>query len=747
MSFSLQLRFVNVTAALIAIVPLCAVVRADDWPQWRGVDRDGVLRETGILTEIPAQGLKIAWRARIGLGYSGPVVAQNRVFVTDRRLGPAVERVLCFDAATGKPLWVHSYPCDYANMDYGSGPRASPTVHEGKVYTLGSRGHLFCLDAASGAVVWKKDLVNEYDARIPRYGCSAAPLVEGDFVIVCVGGQPEASVVAFDRNTGQERWKALPDRPAYSAPIVVTAGGCRQLIVWTAETVSSLEPASGKVYWQVPYKTTFDDAQVVASPVLYQDLLLCLTAWNRGSFMLKLDADKPAARVLWKTRSQPTTTISTPLFLDERHFYAIVSDGSLACLDATSGEELWSTHEPTGSTPLSNAHLTRHGDQVFLFNQKGHLILAQLTPAGYQQRGRCFLIEPTAGVRAQGPVTWSHPAYADRHVFARNDRELVSASLVASGAAQPDVSSPKLVTNSRTIGKSTHSQAVLALALSPDGKSLAAGLWGGNILRLDVETGQELPAPAKHRNWVCSLAFSPDGRLLASAGGNEFLKAAELRLWDIRDKTEYGRLDGHADKVLSVAFSPDGKTLASSSADCTVRLWDPVTLKERAVLMGHTDAVWSVAFSSDGKMVASAGFDRTVRLWDATSGVERACLSGHEEEILAVRFSPGGRTLATGSADGSVGLWDIATSKQRAVLKGHHGAVHCLAFSSNGTILASGSGDETVKLWDIATGTELASLQGHHSTVSSVAFSPDAGTLFSAGMEDAIRIWVLPAVE
>ena len=132
-------------------------------------------------------------------------------------------------------------------------------------------------------------------------------MVEGELLIVYAGGQPDATVIAFDRNTGVERWKALPDRPAYSAPIIITAGGTRQAIVWTADHVNALEPATGKLLWQVPYKTTFDEAQVVASPVLHKDRLLCLTAWNRGSFLLKLAADKPGAEVVWKTRSRPST--------------------------------------------------------------------------------------------------------------------------------------------------------------------------------------------------------------------------------------------------------------------------------------------------------------------------------------------------------------------------------------------------------------------------------------------------------
>jgi len=195
------------------------------------------------------------------------------------------------------------------------------------------------------------------------------------------GGQPEASVVALDRKTGELRWKALPDRPAYSAPIVINAGGAQQLIVWTADSITGFEPATGKVHWQVPWKAAFDPAQMVASPVWHEDMLLCLGAWSRGSKMLKLDSAKPGASVLWETGTKPTTTISTPIFQDDHYFYAILGNGSLACLDAANGKEVWATREPT-SESYGNAHLTPNGDRVFLFNHTGHLILARLTPKG-----------------------------------------------------------------------------------------------------------------------------------------------------------------------------------------------------------------------------------------------------------------------------------------------------------------------------------------------------------------------------
>src|SRR5262249_10937154 len=160
-------------------------------------------------------------------------------------------------------------------------------------------------------------------------------------------------------------------------------------------------------------KASFDPAQAVAAPVFHKDRLLLLGAWNRGSLMLQLDPAKPAASVLWKTRSDPSTVFSTPIFRDERHFYGIVNNGELCWLDAASGKVVWATREPT-SERFGTAHLTAIGDRALIFNHKGQLILARLTPNGYQELGRSFLVEPTAGYRAAGAETWAHPAYANR---------------------------------------------------------------------------------------------------------------------------------------------------------------------------------------------------------------------------------------------------------------------------------------------------------------------------------------------
>ena len=241
-------------------------LRADDWPQWLGPQRDSVWRETGILQTFPAGGPPICWRTPVGGGYSGPAVAEGRVYLMDRQLDkgvnnpadpfkrgviPGSERVLCLDQATGKILWHHDYDAPYT-MSYPAGPRATPLVSGGKVYTLGAEGNLFCLDAQSGAVVWSHDFKADYGVPTPLWGFSANPLLDGNRLICVVGGT-NTTAVAFNKDDGKEIWRALTAKePGYCPPVIFTAGGKRQLIVWHPESVNSLDPETGKTYWSVP---------------------------------------------------------------------------------------------------------------------------------------------------------------------------------------------------------------------------------------------------------------------------------------------------------------------------------------------------------------------------------------------------------------------------------------------------------------------------------------------------------------
>jgi len=423
--------------------------RADDWPQWLGPHRDGVWRETGIVERFPQGGPQVRWRTPIAGGYASPAVASGKVFVTDRvaKGGPAAkqkgptpgsERVLCLDEPTGKILWTYEYPCTY-RVGYPAGPRTTPLVHAGKVYTLGTMGNLLCLDANTGKVLWSKNFPKDYGAPVPMWGFAAHPLLDGDRLLCVVGGQGSVAV-AFHKDTGKEIWRALSAaQQGYCPPMIYQAGGKRQLIIWHPDAVNGLEPETGKVYWSVPFKVRQNIA--IATPRQLGDLLF-VTCFYNGSLMLKLRADQPGATVLWRGKSnseQPRLTdalhslMCTP-FLADGHIYGVCSYGELRCLKADTGERLWSTRRPTGSdadgTRWANAFLVPHRDRFFLFNEKGDLIIAKLTPQGYEELDRAHLLDPSNRLPGR-PVVWSHPAFANRCVYVRNDREIICVSLAA----------------------------------------------------------------------------------------------------------------------------------------------------------------------------------------------------------------------------------------------------------------------------------------------------------------------------
>jgi outer membrane protein assembly factor BamB len=426
------------------------VAQADDWPQWLGPQRDGVWREKGILDKFPAAGLKARWRVPAGAGYSGPAVAGGRVYHTDRILAPGVEapqdgfaktntrgteRVVCFDEKTGKELWKHEYDCTY-KVAYPLGPRTTPIVHQGKVYTLGTMGDLKCLDADSGKELWSKNFVRDYDAGLPMWGFAASPLVDGDKLICLVGGEGSVAV-AFHKDTGKEIWRALSaPKIGYAPPMIFTAGGTRQLIIWHPDAVNGLNPDTGAVYWSQPFKVK--NELTVSTPRLAGDLLF-VTAFYDGSMMLRLDRDKPRAEMVWKGKGRGERTnqtdglhsiMPTP-FIKDGYIYGICSYGQLRCL-TLKGERIWETFQATGGEEVrwGNAFLVEHEDRFFLFNEKGDLIIARLSPKGYEEVSRTHLVDPSNRLPGR-PVVWSHPAFANRSVYVRNDRELACFSLAA----------------------------------------------------------------------------------------------------------------------------------------------------------------------------------------------------------------------------------------------------------------------------------------------------------------------------
>ena len=267
---------------------------------------------------------------------------------------------------------------------------------------------------------------------------AATPLIDGERVIVLAGGANGACVVALDKVSGDEIWRSLAaEDPGYSSPILIEAGGARQLIVWNSLGVYSLDPASGKVYWDHPYETKM--AHSVATPAYDpEERLLFVSSFFQGPRMLQLAEDRPAAELLWRGHSEselPQNTdkihclMSTPAFF-HGHLFGVDSYGMLRCLELRQGNRIWETLDATGEARWSNAFLIRHQDRFFLFNERGKLILARLTESGYEEISRMKLVEPTLKMRRR-QVVWSHPAFADRCVFARNDEEIVCVDLAS----------------------------------------------------------------------------------------------------------------------------------------------------------------------------------------------------------------------------------------------------------------------------------------------------------------------------
>lgn len=461
---------------LFVIALASQIGRADDWPQWLGPRRDGVWREDGIIDTFPPGGPPVRWRTPIGAGYAGPSVAGPRVYLTDRVMPqgaslpanpfargelPGTERILCLDDLTGTVIWKHEYDCPY-RISYASGPRASPLIAGGNVYTLGAMGDLLCLNAETGRVIWSRNFIRDYGAPAPIWGFAAHPLLIGNRLVCLVGGDG-STVVAFDKDSGAEVWKNLSsNRIGYCPPTLIELGGQRQLIIWDPEAVHGLDPESGKELWSVPFAVKAELS--IPQPRLEGNLLF-ITSFYNGSILLKLDGEKPAATVVWKSKSNSeqankTDTLHsimpTPIVRDG-NVYGVCSYGQLRCLELATGRRIWESMaatrqkidgmmSPSDSKPNTsserwgNAFLVEQGKRTILFNEHGDLIFAELSPRGYREIDRARIIEaddPMPGRK----VVWVHPAFAHRNVYVRNNRELVSVSLAKSQAN--DVAQPK----------------------------------------------------------------------------------------------------------------------------------------------------------------------------------------------------------------------------------------------------------------------------------------------------------------
>jgi len=393
---------------LAVLVPalLAQAGEAPDWPRYRGPKGDGISKETGLLKTWPASGPRVLWRARLGSGYSGMAVSGGRVFTLFGTGGS--EFAIAFDAGTGKELWRARLDAERRD-EMGGGPRATPTVDGGLVYVLGAEGKLAALEAATGKPRWRVDLVAEHGARVPQWGVSTSPVVEGGMLLVTSGGSNGRSLLALDKLTGKVIWTAESDVAGYSTPLVLHLAGTRQAIFFAGTSLISVSPQTGKRFWSVPWETSYDVN--AAMPIfIAPDKIFISSSYDTGGLLLRVVAKggKPAVETLWRNRVMKNHFNSSVYVAG--HLYGF-DDATLKCIEPVSAAERWKQRGfGKGSLLVADGHL-------WVLSEHGELVLVEVTPGGYHEKARARVFDAK---------TWTMPTLANKRLYVRSEGELVA---------------------------------------------------------------------------------------------------------------------------------------------------------------------------------------------------------------------------------------------------------------------------------------------------------------------------------
>jgi len=388
-----------------------------DWPRWRGPAGDGAWNPAEIPAGFATREPERLWKTEIGGGYGGVTMSAGRVYVMDRPKSPAdTERLLCFKADSGERLWSREWGADYGSMEYGTGPRASVTIHEGRAYALGAVGMAMCVDAVTGERIWEVDTVKEHGAKTPTWGFAGSPVMDGPRVLLHVGAEPAGSVIALDKLTGRLLWRGGPDPAGYCTPEIITHEGRRQLIAWGPENIQSLDPDTGATFWTWPYKITYGVS--IAQPV-YRDGLLLVSGYWHGTKALRLGKRSEEVSLAWENEKDMCGLMSGPLFKDGV-VYLLDKNKGLQGIELATGKILWSdanTLTPKDRNPqMSLVWLKESEGLATLLNAVGELVHVRLSKSGFEELGRHQIIGKT----------WAHPAFSGSQVWARSDTELVA---------------------------------------------------------------------------------------------------------------------------------------------------------------------------------------------------------------------------------------------------------------------------------------------------------------------------------
>jgi outer membrane protein assembly factor BamB len=401
----------SVPAPATPAAPIPPVRSGFIWSDFRGPNRDGRYTAAPIRTDWPREGLRRLWKQPVGGGYASFVVANGHAFTIEQRRNQEV--VAAYDVETGREIWTNAWNASFEESMGGDGPRATPTYHEGRVYALGAEGELRVLEAATGALVWRRNILSDNGASNLSWGMSASPLIVDDTVVVLPGGTRGSSVVAYARSTGDPVWKSLNDEASYTSPMLVTIGGARQLLVVTATRVVGLTPDKGSLLWEYPW-STFNGINV-AQPIVFthngRDRIFISASYGHGAAVFELTESgggRFQTRTVWENERMKNKFTSS--VLHDGHIYGL-DESILASVNAETGEQNWKGGR------YGYGQLLLAGNHLVVLTEDGDVVLVNATPAAHQEVAR---------FRALEGKTWNHPVIADGKLIVRNIQEMAA---------------------------------------------------------------------------------------------------------------------------------------------------------------------------------------------------------------------------------------------------------------------------------------------------------------------------------
>lgn len=438
----------------LLIIFFCVIVsnisNAEDWPQYLGKNAEGVWKESGISLNLEKHPPKLAWTREIGSGYTGPSVAEGKVFLMDRKADeykpgqlspgtninferaeiPGGERIVCLDEKSGQILWVYSYAQTYTSaFPYAIGPRSTPLYDGELVYALGAEGQLTACDVKRGFPSWTRNLIKSFKFKVPDWGTASHPILHKD-LLICIAGGDGSTVVAFDKKTGSVVWKALSAKqPGYGTLVIREIHDKEVLLVWHGESVNALNPNTGDIYWTVPFQPHYGMA--ISPPMVIDDLIYVM-GFNAKSGVIKVPSGGQSPSLLWgpSPRLGVAGVFNAP-YVKDGYVYSGGRRGQFKCIKLETGERIWEDPTPllkkdgTGKGAWQSAFTIHHqpSEKTLILNDHGELIVSKLSPDGYIEEGRMQIIEPTHLVSGR-TLVWSHPAFANGRIYCRNDKEI-----------------------------------------------------------------------------------------------------------------------------------------------------------------------------------------------------------------------------------------------------------------------------------------------------------------------------------